>query len=66
MRSGGDSRVDWRAVPMRDGRGAVNAVVAVMVDRRASVANFMILMLQARLYFVYVLFVCVGLCRILG
>lgn len=48
MRSGGDSRVDDRAVLMRDGRGAVNAAVGVMVDSRAIVANFMILMLEMR------------------
>jgi hypothetical protein len=41
--------VDWRAddelmllLRIRDGRGAVKAVVVVMVERRASVVNFMV------------------------
>lgn len=49
VRSGGDSSVDWRAddelmllLRIRDGRGAVKAVVVVMVERRASVVNFMV------------------------
>lgn len=45
MRSGGDSRVDERAVVVRtEGRGAVKAVVVVRVARRESVVNFMVWM----------------------